>query len=733
MEANGGKISNWSGILMAATPGLGEYEALQSTAEMVEKYGDYASPWLNMAEKAINGDTIRSEDYLMAVGNTLSTAIDTNTSYLGDTLSKIAAKTTVAGAMYLGDKETANTYFNEMVGQEVGSFLSGFAGDQMQGMNGVAATAVTAGISSYASTFVSNRMGGMSARDSFAEAYSGLGQSMNDAVTGSMAKTSRATAARADIFGMAMDAATNTQRMDFGTIKNLQIVDELNDGEDKAYGAFDSATGKVMVSRDLINKAQSGDQGAAAHLLGLLKEELSHREAQAAEQALNIKDYPFDEGALAARQMLQALGEHDGRTAFTFNANDEGFDFETSADAINKAVDDKFGWGRILSDRQSGSLEFNSGSVAGLDHFGDLGDLNSKMDSLIAGDASLQEVMAVLDAQAEAYEGSSEQSYNELISLYNLSTAGGDAKEIQAAINAFNGLSEGDEGALAVDGAFGKGSKAALQAALFSDRAMSGFDWKRDSDLQGYQNDLYDLGGSRSSSNVMLMQSMLVSEDRNGALAGYMNGGVNGVGVGNFGNVTKAAYTASRRNDPELAAIYSAQGLTNTGGDTRQLQVTRDGRTIDFNVRDDATDKAQTAGYSVNQALANTSPDTYKSMVNASFETKNVTSLMITGAWRPSGGSNAHPSGQGLDIGSISTANGTDSFFAKSRNGLGAAVATESSVISEFTNTLYNQGSVSQTITPWKLGYTDSGLSANLGIGKTDREHFNHLHFTSRN
>jgi hypothetical protein len=179
-----------------------------------------------------------------------------------------------------------------------------------------------------------------------------------------MAKTSRATAARADIFGMAMDAATNTQRMDFGTIKNLQIVDELNDGEDKAYGAFDSATGKVMVSRDLINKAQSGDQGAAAHLLGLLKEELSHREAQAAEQALNIKDYPFDEGALAARQMLQALGEHDGRTAFTFNANDEGFDFETSADAINKAVDDKFGWGRILSDRQSGSLEFNSGNTA---------------------------------------------------------------------------------------------------------------------------------------------------------------------------------------------------------------------------------------------------------------------------------------------------------------------------------------------------------------------------------
>ena len=376
MEANGGKISNWSGILMAATPALGEFEALQSTAEMVEAYGDYASPWLNMAEKAINGETIHSEDYLMAVGNTLSTAIDTNTSYLGDTLSKIGAKTAVAGAMYLSDKETADTYFNEMVGQEVGSFLAGYAGSQMSGFTGekdsqgfkagmaAASGAITAGISSYASTFVSNRMGGMSARDSFSEAYDGLGSSMMESIKSGAAQTSRTTAARADIFGMAMDAATNTQRMDFGNIKNFQIVDELNDGEDKAYGAFDSATGKVMVSRELVNQAQTGDKDASAHLLGLLKEELSHREAQAAEQALNIKDYPYDEGALAARQMLKALGEHDGRTVFTFNANDESFDFETSADAINKAVDDKFGWGRILSDRQSGSLEFNSGNTA---------------------------------------------------------------------------------------------------------------------------------------------------------------------------------------------------------------------------------------------------------------------------------------------------------------------------------------------------------------------------------
>lgn len=324
----------------------------------------------------INGETLHSEDYLMAVGNTLSTAIDSNESYLGDTLSKIGAKTAVAGAMYLSDKETADTYFNEMVGQEVGNFLAGYASNQMSSFGnatdskahlaglGAATGAISAGISSYASTFVSNRMGGMSARDSFAEAYDGLGSSMIEAAKSSAAKTSRPTAARADLFGMAMDAATNTQRMDFGTIKNLQIVDELNDGEDKAYGAFDSATGKVMVGRELINQAQAGDKDAAAHLLGLLKEELSHREAQAEEQALGIKDFQYDEGALAARQMLKALGEHDGRTVFTFNANDESFDFETSADAINKAVDDKFGWGRILSDRQSGSLEFNSSNTA---------------------------------------------------------------------------------------------------------------------------------------------------------------------------------------------------------------------------------------------------------------------------------------------------------------------------------------------------------------------------------
>ena len=127
-----------------------------------------------------------------------------------------------------------------------------------------------------------------------------------------------------------------------------------------AYGAFDQETGKLMLSRELINQVQAGDDQAKAHLLGLVKEELTHREARDQEQELGIQDYQFDEGALAARKMLEALGEHDGDTVFSFAVGDESFDFETTADAINGVIDSHFGWGRILSDRQSGSLEFNS-------------------------------------------------------------------------------------------------------------------------------------------------------------------------------------------------------------------------------------------------------------------------------------------------------------------------------------------------------------------------------------
>lgn len=687
----------------------------------------------------------------MAVGNTLSTAIDSNESYLGDTLSKIGAKTAVAGAMYLSDKETADTYFNEMVGQEVGNFLAGYASNQMSSFGnatdskahlaglGAATGAISAGISSYASTFVSNRMGGMSARDSFAEAYDGLGSSMIEAAKSSAAKTSRPTAARADLFGMAMDAATNTQRMDFGTIKNLQIVDELNDGEDKAYGAFDSATGKVMVGRELINQAQAGDKDAAAHLLGLLKEELSHREAQAEEQALGIKDFQYDEGALAARQMLKALGEHDGRTVFTFNANDESFDFETSADAINKAVDDKFGWGRILSDRQSGSLEFNSSSVAGMPSGVDSSLFSSMMDMAIGAESDLSSIMSLLDQMSVSGEleelQKNAQSFSDVMGLHELASGdltGKNAEALQAAINTFNGLEEGAEGALAVDGAFGGKSKEALQKALFSDKAQAAFDWKRDTDLQGYQDLMYSLGsGDRASQDVMLMQSMLVSEDPSGALAGYMN---KGVGVGNFGNVTRAAYTESRKNDPELAAIYN-QTLTNTGGDKRQLQVTRDGRSIDFNVISSATNIAQAHEdkYTVDAALAKTTPDTYKAMIDASFATEGVTAVGISGAWRPSHGSGTHPAGRGLDINSISTKDGDFAFYAKNRDVKGKAVKNESNVISSFTSNVYTHSNVTQTFTPWSVAKDSSGLKTNYGRSDNDKLHFNHLHFTSRN
>lgn len=415
MEANDGKITNWTGLLMAAAPAVGDL-GFEEAAGVIDAYGDYATPWLGLAEKALSGDDLTSEDYLMAVGNTLSTAIDANDSILSGELSKIGAKTLVAGAMYLNDKDAAGDYFKNMVGQEVGQYLSGVAGDflkdQTKGLNlnstglNAALASVSAGISSYASTYVSSRMRGESSRDAFSMAYDGLQGSIQDAAVSQFADTGREKAKTADLFGMAAngiqslyDDFTNTQRVNFGQIDNIEIVDSLQDGDAVAYGAFDSATGKIMISQELMSQAAAGDEKASAHLLGLIKEELTHREANIEEQKLNIGDYQFDEGALAARQMLKALGEHDGNTVFSFSIGEEGFDFSTSADAINTVIDENFGWGRILSDRQSGSLEFNSSNLLGQDRFRDLSSLNQMMDSMISGTENLTEILSILQAQ----------------------------------------------------------------------------------------------------------------------------------------------------------------------------------------------------------------------------------------------------------------------------------------------------------------------------------------------
>lgn len=321
-----------------------------------------------------------------------------------------------------------------------------------------------------------------------------------------------------------------------------------------------------------------------------------------------------------------------------------------------------------------------------------------------------------------------------------LTDTGADARSLQKAINQFNGLEEGSKGALSVDGDFGSKSQAALKAALFSDKALNAFDQQRKNDLQGYQNDLYALGGSSGKNNTMVLQAMLVSEDRNGALAGHMD---KNSGVGKFGNVTAEAYNSSRRNDPELAAIYSKQGLTNTGGDKRQLQVTRDGRTIDFNVRGDATDLAQTvSGLNVNEALRKVNPDTYKALIGASFDTKDLTAVEINGGWRSKQSipnqSDQHPTGRGLDISSLSFGDNTIQmkvFGSKGNTDMtrGKAFDNYDSGVEKFSQNLIDQNKVNSVLNPWETySSKKSKWLTNDATSTAERGHRDHLHFGVR-
>ena len=131
MKANDGKITNWSGLLMAAAPAVGDL-GFDGAADAIDAYGDYASPWLGLAEQSLNGDSISSDDYLMAVGNTLSAAIGEIGNGKGEDPfslqnmgARIGLQTVVAGALYdqLDDKYLATDYLAHSVGQELGGLV----------------------------------------------------------------------------------------------------------------------------------------------------------------------------------------------------------------------------------------------------------------------------------------------------------------------------------------------------------------------------------------------------------------------------------------------------------------------------------------------------------------------------------------------------------------------------------------------------------------------------------
>src|SRR5581483_356262 len=119
----------WTGI---AAAGLSGY--LGNSSPSLSSEISYVTPWVGLAEKSIRGDKITPADWASAVGNTLGQALVNNVPGASDdSLSgrlesaalKVGTTTLVAGALGHYDKNAAESYFENNVGQEVGDFIGG--------------------------------------------------------------------------------------------------------------------------------------------------------------------------------------------------------------------------------------------------------------------------------------------------------------------------------------------------------------------------------------------------------------------------------------------------------------------------------------------------------------------------------------------------------------------------------------------------------------------------------
>src|SRR5581483_8117689 len=119
----------WTGI---AAAGLSGY--LGNSSPSLSSEISYVTPWVGLAEKSIRGDKITPADWAGAVGNTLGQALVNNvpgasddwlTGRLEAAALKVGTTALVAGALSHYDKNAAESYFDNNVGQEVGDFIGG--------------------------------------------------------------------------------------------------------------------------------------------------------------------------------------------------------------------------------------------------------------------------------------------------------------------------------------------------------------------------------------------------------------------------------------------------------------------------------------------------------------------------------------------------------------------------------------------------------------------------------
>lgn len=385
-----GEITNWTGLLMAAAPALSEFEAIAGAAEAISEWGAYATPWLNLAEKALNGDNISNEDVIQAAAGTLTAAIDDSDSAIGknfvdDNVMQNVAKAVTAGAIYLGDRDAARDYLQTTIGQEVGEYLSDQVGEWITadstlgklGVQGTALATLQAGVSGFANTYLTTRMrSDTGASEAIDAAVAGLQGSMQSGAVEAFAQRTKLQSEiqqeqqQAQLLAVARELAT--QKKDItpemladaerqiadGDIKTpeIQLIDGLAD-EQGILGAYNSDSKAIEIDRTLYQSMLAGDEEATAQFQAVYMEELAHSVASKFEQRLDIQDFKYDEGALVAKALLERAVKN-GDLSFSVEVDGSYQTFTTSEEALQNTIDRDFSLNRIYQDYQDGVREF---------------------------------------------------------------------------------------------------------------------------------------------------------------------------------------------------------------------------------------------------------------------------------------------------------------------------------------------------------------------------------------
>jgi YD repeat-containing protein len=155
---SGGKITSWTSLAAAAVGGyleagqsvaagegtyaklagddIGVKAALDTASDLqqISTYVNYATPWVQLAETYVRSDgKLTPTDWANAVGSTLSSAVtDTKASSLTNAFNRLGANLLVGGVLSHYDKDAAQSYLENAVGQEAGQFIGGMIGQQIR-------------------------------------------------------------------------------------------------------------------------------------------------------------------------------------------------------------------------------------------------------------------------------------------------------------------------------------------------------------------------------------------------------------------------------------------------------------------------------------------------------------------------------------------------------------------------------------------------------------------------